>query len=296
MFALSALVFVAYQFDGGSGLRYELQWDWLENIGFLGENGITLTSASTASRAPLVLLNGIVIFAGVFVSWNITHRHEGLLHPAVPARGRRLRRLHLAGPVLLLLLLRGRGAADVPADRRLGCQQQLRHLHAHQGIRRDEADADAGRGLRAHLHRHLRRRSSRRALGTFDMPTLRRRRSTTRTSRSGVFPFFMVGFGVLAGMWPFHTWSPDGHVAAPTARLDAARRRADEARRVRHPAPRHHAAAGGRRVLGAGADDAGRHRRALRRDLRARADGPQVHGRLLQRQPHGLRADGPRDR
>jgi NADH-quinone oxidoreductase subunit M len=27
----------------------------------------------------------------------------------------------------------------------------------------------------------------------------------------------MVGFGVLAGMWPFHTWSPDGHVAAPTS-------------------------------------------------------------------------------
>ena len=27
----------------------------------------------------------------------------------------------------------------------------------------------------------------------------------------------MVGFGVLAGLWPFHTWSPDGHVAAPSA-------------------------------------------------------------------------------
>ena len=31
------------------------------------------------------------------------------------------------------------------------------------------------------------------------------------------FLLFMVGFGVLAGLWPFHTWSPDGHVAAPTA-------------------------------------------------------------------------------
>jgi NADH-quinone oxidoreductase subunit M len=31
------------------------------------------------------------------------------------------------------------------------------------------------------------------------------------------FPFFMLGFGLLAGLWPFHTWSPDGHVAAPTA-------------------------------------------------------------------------------
>jgi len=32
-----------------------------------------------------------------------------------------------------------------------------------------------------------------------------------------LFPVFYVGFGILAGMWPFHTWSPDGHVAAPTA-------------------------------------------------------------------------------
>jgi NADH-quinone oxidoreductase subunit M len=32
-----------------------------------------------------------------------------------------------------------------------------------------------------------------------------------------VFPLFFVGFGVLAGLWPLHTWAPTGHVAAPTA-------------------------------------------------------------------------------
>ncbi len=31
------------------------------------------------------------------------------------------------------------------------------------------------------------------------------------------FPLVFVGFAVLAGMWPFHTWAPTGHVAAPTA-------------------------------------------------------------------------------
>ncbi len=31
------------------------------------------------------------------------------------------------------------------------------------------------------------------------------------------FPFVFIGFGVLAGLFPFHNWSPDGHVAAPTA-------------------------------------------------------------------------------
>jgi NADH-quinone oxidoreductase subunit M len=32
-----------------------------------------------------------------------------------------------------------------------------------------------------------------------------------------VFLAFYVGFGILAGIWPLHTWSPDGHAAAPTA-------------------------------------------------------------------------------
>ncbi|MCH4154704.1 MAG: NADH-quinone oxidoreductase subunit M [Muribaculaceae bacterium] len=32
-----------------------------------------------------------------------------------------------------------------------------------------------------------------------------------------LFPMTFVGFGVLGAMFPFHTWSPDGHAAAPTA-------------------------------------------------------------------------------
>ncbi|MCH7481324.1 MAG: NADH-quinone oxidoreductase subunit M [Chloroflexi bacterium] len=62
-------------------------------------------------------------------------------------------------------------------------------------------------------------------LGTFSIPAL------SEFARSGgegggpgfspqfqrvVFPLVMVGFGLLAGLWPLHTWSPDGHVAAPT--------------------------------------------------------------------------------
>jgi NADH-quinone oxidoreductase subunit M len=31
------------------------------------------------------------------------------------------------------------------------------------------------------------------------------------------FPVLFLGFAVLAGIWPFHTWAPTGHVAAPTA-------------------------------------------------------------------------------
>ncbi len=32
-----------------------------------------------------------------------------------------------------------------------------------------------------------------------------------------VFPVLFLGFAVLAGVWPLHTWAPTGHVAAPTA-------------------------------------------------------------------------------
>ncbi len=32
-----------------------------------------------------------------------------------------------------------------------------------------------------------------------------------------LFLLFYLGFGVLAGIWPLHTWSPDGHAAAPAA-------------------------------------------------------------------------------
>ncbi len=31
------------------------------------------------------------------------------------------------------------------------------------------------------------------------------------------FPVLFLGFAILAGIWPLHTWAPTGHVAAPTA-------------------------------------------------------------------------------
>lgn len=32
-----------------------------------------------------------------------------------------------------------------------------------------------------------------------------------------LFPIVFLGFGVLGALFPFHTWSPDGHASAPTA-------------------------------------------------------------------------------
>jgi NADH-quinone oxidoreductase subunit M len=41
--------------------------------------------------------------------------------------------------------------------------------------------------------------------------------SFTRGESIGMFALVFLGFGILAGLFPFHTWAPTGHVAAPTA-------------------------------------------------------------------------------
>jgi NADH-quinone oxidoreductase subunit M len=51
---------------------------------------------------------------------------------------------------------------------------------------------------------------------TFDVLELAKH-PIARQIQQWVFPLIFVGFAVLAGMWPFHTWAPTGHVAAPTA-------------------------------------------------------------------------------
>lgn len=53
-------------------------------------------------------------------------------------------------------------------------------------------------------------------LNTFSMVTLQEHAFEIDFQRF-VYPFVYLGFGVLAGMFPFHGWSPTGHVAAPSA-------------------------------------------------------------------------------
>ncbi|HRN67403.1 MAG TPA: NADH-quinone oxidoreductase subunit M [Promineifilum sp.] len=54
------------------------------------------------------------------------------------------------------------------------------------------------------------------ALQTFDLRIWSQATFPFDIQRIWFMPLFL-GFGVLAGLWPFHNWSPDGHVAAPTA-------------------------------------------------------------------------------
>ena len=54
------------------------------------------------------------------------------------------------------------------------------------------------------------------ALRTFDLRIWSEATFPWDIQRIWFMPLF-IGFGILAGLWPFHNWSPDGHVAAPTA-------------------------------------------------------------------------------
>ena len=51
---------------------------------------------------------------------------------------------------------------------------------------------------------------------TFDLRVWSEANFPINTQIRWFMPIF-VGFAILAGMFPFHNWSPDGHVAAPTA-------------------------------------------------------------------------------
>ncbi len=51
---------------------------------------------------------------------------------------------------------------------------------------------------------------------TFDLASLAQG-GFARPFQLWAFPLVFVGFAILAGLWPFHTWAPTGHVAAPTA-------------------------------------------------------------------------------
>jgi NADH-quinone oxidoreductase subunit M len=53
-------------------------------------------------------------------------------------------------------------------------------------------------------------------LGTFDMVAMEQANFSVGF-QCLVFPFVFFGFAILGGIFPFHNWSPDGHVAAPTA-------------------------------------------------------------------------------
>ena len=215
LFVLSVVAFFVYEFDGGGGLRYELQWDWISNISFFGDDGITFHLGLDGISAPLVMLNGLVIFAAVFVSWNIKHRVKDYF-------------------VLLFLLVSGVYGVFLSHDLFfLFFWYEVAVLPMYLLIAVWGASSNFGTFTRTKEYGAMKltlflvggsvlvfiamlATFVEADIGTFDLEKLSAV-TYDSTFQKTFFPFYMIGFGVLAGMWPLHTWSPDGHVAAPTA-------------------------------------------------------------------------------
>lgn len=52
---------------------------------------------------------------------------------------------------------------------------------------------------------------------TFNILEIAQNAAIPLSAQYWIFPLTFLGFGVLGALFPFHTWSPDGHASAPTA-------------------------------------------------------------------------------
>jgi NADH-quinone oxidoreductase subunit M len=215
LFGLSLYAFFSYQIASDDQYQFQMRWTWIENVGVLGENGITLHLGIDGIAAPMVLLTGIVAFAGTLISCKIDYRNKDFFI---------LFLVLVAGvygvfcsldlffwfffyelAVLPMYLLIGVwGASSVfptfARPKEYGAMKLMLMLVG--------ASALIFIGIFAVF--------TKAGLGTFDLPALYEAQFDPNFQKI-VFPLFLIGCGVLAGLWPFHTWSPDGHVAAPTA-------------------------------------------------------------------------------
>ncbi len=198
--SLSLSAYFIYDKDVG-GWQFEETAEWVPSLGIsyhVGADGMNL---------PMLALTGIVIFTGVMISWGITDRPREffafllLLTGGVFGVFMSLDLFLLfffyelaIFPMYVLIATWGSTRKEY-ASMKLTLYLLVGSIVALVGILALYFEAD---------------------LGTFDMLKLADAGVSADFQRLWFLPVFL-GFGVLAGIWPFHNWSPDGHVAAPTA-------------------------------------------------------------------------------
>ena len=223
---LSIVIFALYDYDTG-GYQFRESFTWLES-----PMDISLSIGIDGISAPMVLLTGIVFLAAMLISWNVDYRPRDFF-------------------ILLMVLVAGVYGVFVTRDLFfLFFFYELAVLPMYLLIGVWGSSSDFGTFLRTKEYGAMKlvlylvagsvlvwvailavyfaaTEAAPATLaaagvegGTFSLEKLRiisKEGAFSDNFQNLFFPFFMVGFGVLAGLWPFHTWSPDGHVAAPTA-------------------------------------------------------------------------------
>jgi NADH-quinone oxidoreductase subunit M len=198
---LAVWAYVAYD-QGLGGYQFQEQVTWIPQLGIsyhVGVDGMSL---------PLVLLTGIVMLTGVLVSWGVDDRpREFFAFLFILATGvfgvfvaldlfLLLFFYEIAVfPMFLLIAIWGWQVTREYAAMKLTLYLFIGSVVALVGV------------LAMYFTS---------GLGTFDMLAMEQAGFSTVFQRLW-FPFVFFGFAVLGGIFPFHNWSPDGHVAAPTA-------------------------------------------------------------------------------
>ena len=185
-----------------AGYQFVERLNWVPALGisyYVGVDGLSL---------PMVLLTGIVIFTGVLISWKIDDRPREffaflfLLATGVFGVFVALDLFHLfffyeiaVFPMYLLIAIWGWKVSREYAAMKLTLYLFIGSVVAVVGALAMYFAA---------------------GMNTFDMLALQNANFPADFQRFW-FPFIFFGFAVLAGIFPFHNWSPEGHVAAPTA-------------------------------------------------------------------------------
>lgn len=200
--SLSLWVYVGYDQSVGG---YQFMNDPIE---WIPQLGITFQVGVDGMNLPLVLLTGIVMFTGVLISWGMDDRpREFFAFLFILASG--VFGVFVAldlfmlfffyeiavFPMYLLIAIWGWKETREYAAMKLTLYLFIGSVVALVGALAMYFTSD---------------------MGTFNLLALETAGFSTAFQRLW-FPFVFFGFAVLGGIFPVHNWSPDGHVAAPTA-------------------------------------------------------------------------------